>query len=84
MYNLEKLKEDKQAEFRDLPYLDATLWTDLKILGIYHDVNPKVIVDDEGKITFNKIYSHIKDDRMYFVKYGKRFFLDEFFPLYNV
>lgn len=84
MYNLEKLKEDRQAEFRESPCYDGTCYTNLKIIGIYYDTDDKVIVDDEGKITLNKIYSHIKDDRMYFVKFGRRFFLDEFFPIYEV
>ena len=45
MYSLKKLQEDKQAEFYDMPYYDVLNYIDnIRIFGIYHDIDDKVII----------------------------------------
>ena len=44
MYSLNKLQEDKQAEFYDMPYYDASAYTDnIRILGIYRKRIPPLL-----------------------------------------
>lgn len=41
---IEQLKEDRQAELCVIPFIDAVNYSGLKILGIYHDIDDKVII----------------------------------------
>lgn len=41
---IKQLEEDRQAELSEIPYIDAVNYSGLKILGIYHDIDDKVII----------------------------------------
>lgn len=75
---LEKLMEDRQAEIYGKSYLDAVNYTGYRLIGIYHDIYERVILQDGEKITFHKIYYPKSIDRPYFIKFNKRYHLDEF------
>lgn len=76
---LEELKNDKQAELSDTPYYDVVNYSGLKIIGMYHDVDEKVIVQTpNGKITLLKIRYPKTIDRPYFLYCNTRYHIDEF------
>jgi hypothetical protein len=78
---IKQLEEDRQAELSEIPYIDAVNYSGLKILGIYHDIDDKVIIQRlNGRITLNKIKHAKKGD--FFEADGVRFYLDNFLKAY--
>ena len=78
---IKELQNDRQAELFTTPYIDAVHYTGHKIIGTYHDIDDKVIVQrDDGKISRNKLYYSYNND-YYFIKDKRRYFLNEFLPI---
>ena len=76
MYSLKKLQEDKQAEFYDVPYYDASDYTDnIRILGIYHDIDDKVIISRGGIVTMSLLRYDLGDN-YYFISSGIKYYID--------
>ena len=82
MISLKRLEKDRQAELFTVPYIDAVHYTGHKIIGIYHDIDDKAIVQrNDGKISLNKLYYSYNSDDYYFIKDKRRYFLNEFLPI---
>ena len=78
---IKQLEEDRQAELGEVPFIDTVNYSGLKILGIYHDIEDKVIIQRlNGRITLNKIKHAKKGD--FFEADGVRFYLDNFLKAY--
>lgn len=76
MYSLKKLQEDKQAEFYDVPYYDALNYMDnIRILGIYHDIDDKIIISRDGIVTMSLLRYDLGDN-YYFMSRGKKYCID--------
>lgn len=76
MYSLKKLQEDSQAEFCDMPYYDALNYNDnIRILGIYHDIDDKVIISRNGIITMSLLKYDLGDNH-YFVSKGRKYYIN--------
>lgn len=76
MYSLKKLQEDKQAEFYDVPYYYPSYYTDnIRILGIYHDIDDKVIISRDGIVTMSLLRYDLGDN-YYFVSRGRKYYID--------
>ena len=76
MYSLKKLQEDRQAEFYDMPYYDASDYTDnIRILGIYCDIDDKVIISRDGIITMSLLRYDLGDN-YYFISSGRKYYID--------
>lgn len=76
MYSLKKLQEDKQAEFYDVQYYYTSYYTDnIRILGIYHDIDDKVIISRDGIVTMSLLRYDLGDN-YYFVSRGRKYYID--------
>ena len=76
MYSLKKLQEDKQAAFSDVPYYYTSYYTDnIRILGIYHDIDDKVIISRDGIVTMSLLRYDLGDN-YYFVSRGRKYYID--------
>lgn len=76
MYRLKKLQEDKQAEFYDVPYYYTSYYMDnIRILGIYHDIDDKVIISRDGIVTMSLLRYDLGDN-YYFVSRGRKYYID--------
>lgn len=79
---IKQLEEDRQAELFTVPYIDAVHYTGHKIIGTYHDIDDKVIIQrNDGKISRNKLYYSYNNDDYYFIKDKRRYFLNDFLPI---
>ena len=76
MYSLKKLQEDRQAEFYDVPYYYTSYYTDnIRILGIYHDIDDKVIISRDGIVTMSLLRYDLGDN-YYFISKGRKYYID--------
>jgi hypothetical protein len=79
---IKQLQDDRQAEFFTTPYIDAVRYTGHKIIGMYHDIDDKAIVQrNDGKISLNKLYYSDYREEYFFIKDKRRYFLNEFLPI---
>lgn len=80
MYSIEKLKQDRIAEFYDVPFYDAlNYYNNIEILGVYHDIDEKLIIKRDKIITLSKIRYNLHD-KSYIISKGRRYFLENFMP----
>lgn len=80
MYSIEKLKQDRMAEFYDVPFYDAlNYYNNIEILGVYHDIDEKLIVKRDKIITLSKIRYNLHN-KGYIISNGRRYFLENFMP----
>jgi len=78
MYNLEKLKYDRNAEFYDKPLYDAmNYYDDIRILGYYYDIDDKCIISRNGIVTMAKVRYDLHD-KYYIISKGKKYILENF------
>ena len=76
MYSLKKLQEDRQAEFYDVPYYYTSCYMDnIRILGIYHDIDDKVIISRDGIVTMSLLRYDLGDN-YYFISRGRKYYID--------
>ena len=76
MYSLKKLQEDKQAEFYDVPYYYTWYYTyNIRILGIYQDIDDKVIISRDGIVTMSLLRYDLGDN-YYFISRGRKYYID--------
>lgn len=76
---LEKLKEDRQAELYDVALVDGLHYMESgRIIGVYHDIDDKIIYDNGITCKLYKVYYTIRENKPYFNLNGFRHHLENF------
>lgn len=78
---IKDLQEDKYANLNTEPLIyGLDVYDNVELLGTYYgDVDDKVIVRKNNKITLCKLY-YTPTDRAYFKTRGKTYYISEFLP----